>query len=199
MDNYHRITGIEEETTDEEESEVEVFIDKLFGTRVMELTYEYMALNGLFSSLSEFRSYLYDIWFTPFSRTVGGGDDIDSSGFETTFLAEAKNSIIRNYNWLTFYLDELEEEVDYCGYRQKSEIGIQVWVLINGLSECFKINSFLVYGVSPEFEFAVYTACFVLHQDESCSFTLNDNAYNVETRSVHSSSEDILRIAFFDA
>ncbi|XP_030838852.1 poly(U)-specific endoribonuclease isoform X1 [Strongylocentrotus purpuratus] len=172
LDNYIRFTGSSDTNTANEEREIENFLDEVFNTRVMDLTYDYLFNKGYFSSLSAFRSYVKDIWFTSYTRS---GGVLDSSAFEHTFVGEVKNGKVSGYhNWLAFYEDELEGNVNYYGYTSDNEpnqILMQFRLDDNG-SSYYKELASIIYGASPEFELAIFTVCFKENPNALSTFTM---------------------------
>mmetsp|Transcript_7117 Transcript_7117/g.10633 ORF Transcript_7117/g.10633 Transcript_7117/m.10633 type:complete len:148 (+) Transcript_7117:78-521(+) len=103
------------------------------------------------------------------------GDGADSSGFEHVFSGEVKNGKVSGFhNWIQFYLEERKGNVDYKGYikprgRVEDVTNDDDHVLTiqfdwNGIEKMVG-TSFI--GVSPEFEIALYTMCFLLGEEEN--------------------------------
>ncbi|XP_071486702.1 uridylate-specific endoribonuclease D-like, partial [Diadema antillarum] len=181
LDNYNRFTGTQDTTTSNENQEIENFLDDIYSTEVMSLTTQYMIDNGYFASASEFRDYVKSIWFDLYTRS---GGTIDSSGFEHTFVGEVKNGKVSGYhNWLAFYLDEQESTVNYYGYTSDNEPNqiLMQFRLDEGNASYYKELASIIYGASPEFELAVFTACFVENPNTISTFTLNGHTQRVQT------------------
>lgn len=90
------------------------------------------------------------------------------------YLILSLKQITGFHNWIRFYQEEKKGHVDYRGYlfpKTKGEAPVDsndhVLVLQfrwNGIEK--KINTMFV-GVSPEFEFAIYTMCFLVGSDHN--------------------------------
>jgi len=176
LDNYESQVGIEEVFSNEERQEVNAFLDAILQTAPMQFCHKYCrAKNSDFvpESLSGFRTLLFKIWFELYHRSRGGR--ADSSGFEHVFTGEIKDDKISGFhNWLQFYLEEQKGKVNYKGYlKPKSNSDAETndddhiltlqfeW----GGVEKFAGTCFI--GVSPEFEMALYTVCFLCGEEDN--------------------------------
>ncbi|XP_059508503.1 uridylate-specific endoribonuclease C isoform X2 [Stegostoma tigrinum] len=170
LDNYEMSTGIAEVVTPEERAENNRFLDAVLGTKVMQLTHQYLVGKNLTSAdPQQFKQHLYDIWFQLYSR--GGRYGRDSSGFEHVFVGETKRGreIMGLHNWVQFYLQEKRNHIDYKGFvarkdKNKPDEDDHVLNLQFSWKEMVKPVGSSFIGVSPEFEVAVYTICFLLSQ-----------------------------------
>jgi len=176
LDNYKAETGEAETVTSAERKEAWDFLKAIMESAPMQFCHKYLVAkgaNGVPEDPSAFTSLLYKIWFELYNRQRGGR--ADSSGFEHVFVGEVKDDSISGFhNWLQFYLEEQKGNLDYRGYIKPQDHSEAVansddnvltlqfrW---NGI-EKFVGTSFI--GVSPEFEFAVYTMCFLLGEEEN--------------------------------
>jgi len=125
--------------------------------------------------LADFARELYNIWFVLYKREALD----DSSGFEHVFVGEERDGkVMGMHNWLQIYVEEKKGHFDYKGYilprrRARGEEPHETEQLITIQFEWFgklKPVSTSFIGTSPEFEFALYTLCFLL----------GDEAQNVE-------------------
>lgn len=102
------------------------------------------------------------------------------SNVATSLLVARQNGKVSGFhNWIRFYLEEKAGNVDYRGYikpRGSNEARtnnddqlLTIQFTWNGVEKSVG-SSFI--GVSPEFEFALYTLCF-LAGDEENEFTLD--------------------------
>ncbi|MED6241872.1 hypothetical protein ATANTOWER_029008 [Ataeniobius toweri] len=120
---------------------------------------------------TEFKEQLYRIWFELYARR--GSSRPDSSGFEHVFVGETRGgrTVIGFHNWIQLYLQEKLGHIDYKGYsvtanspqpdEYKHILALQFsWK--NGI----KPKGSIFIGVSPEFEFALYTLCFLTSPNE---------------------------------
>ncbi|XP_072169913.1 uridylate-specific endoribonuclease-like [Diadema setosum] len=179
LNNYHRSVGVEENTTTRENQEIEAFLDAILNTDVMRLTYDFLFRKGYFSTPSAFRDYLKSTWFDLYARSKGQRV-LDSSAFEHTFVGEIKNGRVTGFhNWLQFYLQELAGNLNYYGYTKTSQPN-QILLQFNWHSRV-KVMSSVMVGVSPEFEMALFTVCFIAQPGQMCSFNLNRNRVSVRT------------------
>ena len=82
--------------------------------------------------------------------------------------------LIYFHNWIQFYIEEKKGKVDYRGYIKPKSRGqartdsddnvLTLQFAWNGIEKCVG-TSFI--GVSPEFEMAVYTTCFLLGEEDN--------------------------------
>ena len=176
LDNYTAATGAEESLSDSERAEVQTFLKAVLQTAPMQFCHLYcheQKPDIVPASPAEFQRLLQTIWFDLYRRERGGR--LDSSGFEHVFVGEVKNGDVSGFhNWIQFYKEEQKGGLDYRGYiKPKGEGGAEhddndhlltlqfAW---NGV-EKFVGSSFI--GVSPEFEMALYTLCFLLGEEEN--------------------------------
>ena len=117
-----------------------------------------------------------------------------------------KNKVIGFHNWVQFYLEEKRGNVDYKGYikprGQNNAVTngddniLTIQFTWNGY-EKFVGSSFL--GVSPEFEFVLYTMCFLVG-GESNFVDLNTGTDYFELEvNVHTMARDKIGTSFVKA
>uniref|UniRef100_A0A8C3IMJ2 Uridylate-specific endoribonuclease n=1 Tax=Chrysemys picta bellii TaxID=8478 RepID=A0A8C3IMJ2_CHRPI len=172
LDNYETSTGVAEVVTPQEMAENNRFLDAILETEVMKLTHQYLVRkNWSKPSLNDFKSQLYGIWFQLYTRETGKGPD--SCGFEHVFVGETKHGkeILGLHNWVQFYLQEKHKQIDYKGYiaRRKNsrpDEDDQVLSLQFSWKGLVKPVGSTFIGVSPEFEFALYTIIFLQSQEK---------------------------------
>lgn len=175
LDNYVSETGVGETMTSKDRSETWAFIHGIMRTLPMQFCHKYCVANGedIPDDEDEFKKLLYNIWFKMYTRQRGDG--ADSSGFEHVFTGEIKNGQVSGFhNWIQFYLEEKKGTVDYKGYikprgRREDVTNDDDHVLTiqfewNGVEKMVG-TSFI--GVSPEFEIALYTMCFLVGEEEN--------------------------------
>jgi poly(U)-specific endoribonuclease len=175
LDNYSGETGQEEVVSDSERSEVHNFLNAVYETGPMQFCHKYCHAkdpNRVPSDKEGFIKLLQSIWFEMYHRSRGGRED--SSGFEHVFVGEVKDGEVSGFhNWIQFYLEEQKGTVDYRGYIKPRGSGAEHddddYLLTLQFSwhgvEKFVGTSFI--GVSPEFEFALYTMCFLVGEEEN--------------------------------
>lgn len=200
LDNYERETGVAETVTTEERRENMRFIEAIMRTAPMQFAKNYLQRKKLAPRDDrEFKRVLHNVWFELYKREVQN----DSSGFEHVFVGEEKNGkIIGFHNWIQFYREERKGLVDYKGYilprrsrgRQADHpdgheqlITLQFsWTDADDGSDDIKSLSSTLIGVSPEFEVAMYTLCFLAgHEDNHITvgeYDINIKCYKINSR-----------------
>lgn len=174
LDNYTAETGIQETITNTERQENWNFLRAVMQTGPMQFCHKYCVANNgdIPEDKEEFTKLLYKIWFHLYSRDRDG-DGNDSSGFEHVFVGEIKDSKVSGFhNWIYYYLEEKKGNVDYRGYikpRTKHHVDnddhiLTLQFLWNGVEKTVG-SSFI--GVSPEFELALYTMCFLVGEENN--------------------------------
>ncbi|NXS10222.1 ENDOU endoribonuclease, partial [Neodrepanis coruscans] len=161
LDNYQRATGREEEVTAEELREQENFLERVMETQLMKRLFTFLHEKNRYSSQQEFLDDLKEMWFGLYSR---GDGEQDSSGFEHVFSGEVKKGKVSGFhNWIRFYLLEKQGAVNYLSHNFNGPwdtfpdvLGLQFsW---DGFHK--EVGSAFI-GSSPEFEFGLYTLCFL--------------------------------------
>ena len=186
LDNYKPETGSSETISSQEKGEKIAFLKAIMQTAPMQLCHKYLLAKGaedVPKDPSDFIDLLYKIWFELYRRDSSN----DSSGFEHVFVGEVQDDKVSGlHNWIQIYIEEKKGNLDYRGYvKPKSESGAETNSDDHVLTlqfrwhgvEKFVGTSFI--GVSPEFEFAVYTTCFLLGSEE------NDIALKTGTDEFH--------------
>lgn len=196
LDNYEAECGKEETFTNAEREETMKFLDAIMETAPMQFCHKYCHAkkpSEVPESLSGFRDLLFKIWFELYSRTRGGRKD--SSGFEHVFVGEIKDNDVSGFhNWIQFYLEEKKGKLDYRGYikpRDKNDAlqdsNDHVLTLQFAWEGVEKFVSTSFIGVSPEFEVALYTMCFLVGEEQNAielntgtdTFDLNIRCYRM--------------------
>ncbi|NXG20930.1 ENDOU endoribonuclease, partial [Grallaria varia] len=185
LDNYETSTGVAEVVTPEEIAENYCFLDAILETKVMRLAHEYLLKKNLAKpNLADFKHQLYDIWFQLYARE--GGDRPDSCGFEHVFVGETRhgNVILGLHNWVQFYLQEKRNQIDYKGYvtrkkKTRPDKDDQVLSIQFSWKGSVKPIGSTFIGVSPEFEFALYTVIFLLSEEKVTRETVKINEYEL--------------------
>lgn len=163
LDNYETATGVAETVTETEYKENWRFINLVYSTKCMELCYKYLKFKGVVKvSPAEFKKEFYDMWFKMYRRTRGMRQ-MDSSGFEHVFVGETRGDkeVIGFHNWIQFYLQEKIGKVDYKGFMASDRNPHLLTVQFSWKGEV-KPKGGIFIGVSPEFEIALYTVCYML-------------------------------------
>lgn len=185
LDNYERSTGVTERVTTEELTEISLFLDAVLETEVMKRAHRYLVSKGKSSSnLRAFKSQLNLIWFQLYRRQRNAG--LDSCGFEHVFVGETKSDteIYGFHNWVQFYLQEKNNNLDYKGYKARDHdlpdqddhvLNLQFsWhSLVKPVGSAF-------IGTSPEFEMAVFTIVFLMNTERSTTVLVNIDQCQME-------------------
>jgi len=175
LDNYSANTGVAEVVTSHEKKENKTFLNAIMQTGPMQFCHKYCCANNsdVPRSINKFIDLLHNIWFDLYFRQHGGRPD--SSGFEHVFVGEIKNGEVSGFhNWIMLYLEEMKGNLNYKGYikprnKDNAETNSDDHVLTlqfdwNGVEK--KVGTSFI-GVSPEFEMALYTMCFLVGQKEN--------------------------------
>jgi len=175
LDNYTSEVGVSEKVTHKERGENQRFLDAIMQTAPMQFCHAYCVEHGddVPKSKQGFMKLLDDIWFDLYYRDRSAGRD--SSGFEHVFVGEIKNDQVSGFhNWIRFYLEEKRGDVDYRGYIKPKSYSdaptddndhvLTLQFNWNGVPK--KVGTSFV-GVSPEFEMALYTMCFLVGEKEN--------------------------------
>ncbi|XP_078510814.1 poly(U)-specific endoribonuclease-like [Lissotriton helveticus] len=186
LDNYEMSTGVAEVVTPEEVAENNRFLDAILETEVMKIAHEYLVQKKVAKpNLKDFKTQLYSIWFQLYSRESGRG--ADSCGFEHVFVGESKRGkeIIGLHNWVQFYLQEKRNHIDYKGYvarqyKSRPDEDDQVLNLQFSWKEMVKPVGSSFIGVSPEFEFALFTVIFLMSQEKVTKEVVRIEEYELQ-------------------
>ncbi|XP_041109852.1 poly(U)-specific endoribonuclease-A-like [Polyodon spathula] len=96
----------------------------------------------------------------------------DSCGFEHVLVGETRSKqVIGFHNWIQFYLQEKQNHLNYRGNKARSnkhrpEEDQLLTFQFSCKDQLKPVRSSFI-GVSPEFEFAVYTICFLMSHTHS--------------------------------
>lgn len=190
LNNYERSTGVAERTTTTEQREIDAFLTAIFNTDVIQSTYNLLYNKGHFSSEADFKDFMKTTWFGLYSRS---GGILDSSAFEHTFVGEMKNGAVTGFhNWIQFYLQEMAGNLNYYGYRSEKQPN-QLLLQFNWAGQVKTLSS-IMYGVSPEFELALFSVCFIARPNDLCTFTINGHNVAIRTWKIEG---DKLGAAYF--
>jgi poly(U)-specific endoribonuclease len=167
---------VAETVSDVERREIWTFLRAIMETAPMQFCHKYCHANEpdkVPADSEGFLKLLHQIWFQLYRRTRGGRDD--SSGFEHVFVGEVKDSQVSGFhNWIQLYLEEQKGALDYRGYIKPRSSGeactndddhiLTLQFSWKGIEKSVG-TSFI--GVSPEFEFALYTMCFLVGGEDN--------------------------------
>ncbi|XP_019910799.2 poly(U)-specific endoribonuclease-A [Esox lucius] len=182
LDNYNRNTGTTEDFTPEQLAEQETFLrETMSNTELGRELYAFLFTKGRYGSEKEFLHDLKMMWFGLYSRYAG---KMDSSGFEHIFAGEIKGGKISGFhNWLQFYLQEKQGLLDYYSHSFNGPwtsypdvLGMQfMW------DGYFKQVGSALIGSSPEFDFALYSLCYITRPGKQCKLSLGGKPLLIQT------------------
>ncbi|XP_063215378.1 uridylate-specific endoribonuclease [Chroicocephalus ridibundus] len=181
LDNYQRATGREEDVTAEELREQDNFLREVMKTELMKKLFAFLHKKNRYGSEQEFVADLKEMWFGLYSR---GDGEQDSSGFEHVFSGEVKKGKVSGFhNWIRFYLLEKQGAVNYFSHNFEGPwdtypdvLGLQFsW---DGFYK--EVGSAFI-GSSPEFEFGLYTLCFIARPGRACHLSLGGYSLSIQT------------------
>ncbi|XP_012938682.1 poly(U)-specific endoribonuclease-A [Aplysia californica] len=182
LNNYVPAKGAQEHVTSHELQEEEAFLDAIFRTSVMKTLQNYLICSGSVRNHAELRERLIKMWFDLYPRSGSGVHD-DTSGFEHIMVGEYKSRGVASgyHSWIAFYEDEKDGELDYFGYVQQKPPGV-IGAAFDWNGHVKDLGSFFI-GVSPEFDMAIYSLCFIKFPGRSCHISLNNNDLTIQTYS----------------
>uniref|UniRef100_A0AC35UHW8 Endoribonuclease n=1 Tax=Rhabditophanes sp. KR3021 TaxID=114890 RepID=A0AC35UHW8_9BILA len=176
MDNYEADVASVETSTPEEEREISEFLLNVFKSPLSNYLYEFLQRKNHPYAVDKktYAKWMRQLWFGTYSRARGVQNS--SSGFEHVFIGEIKNEVIGMHNWLRFYILEKNstmDKFDYKGFLVK-RFNLLAAVKYSWLSQYKKSGSFLI-GSSPEFDFSLYTLCFLSRRGMStCNIEIDN-------------------------
>uniref|UniRef100_A0A452H3U5 Uridylate-specific endoribonuclease n=1 Tax=Gopherus agassizii TaxID=38772 RepID=A0A452H3U5_9SAUR len=179
LDNYQRMTGSGEAFSAEQLKEQENFLQEVMKTELMIKLYNFLHKKS--NTQEEFVSDLKEMWFGLYSR---GEEEGDSSGFEHVFSGEVKKGKVSGFhNWIRFYLLEKKGLVDYHSHNYDGPWASYPDVLGMQFSwdGYFKEVGSAFIGCSPEFEFGLYTLCFIARPGKMCRLSLGGHQLGIQT------------------
>ncbi|XP_065715107.2 uridylate-specific endoribonuclease [Patagioenas fasciata] len=181
LDNYQRAMDREEEVTAEELREQDNFLKEVMKTELMKKLFAFLHEKNRYGSEQEFVADLKEMWFGLYSR---GDGEQNSSGFEHVFSGEVKKGKVSGFhNWIRFYLLEKQGIVNYFSHNFNGPwdtypdvLGLQFnW---DGFYK--EVGSAFI-GSSPEFEFGLYTLCFIARPGRACHLSLGGYSLSIQT------------------
>ncbi|KAB0402630.1 hypothetical protein E2I00_000840 [Balaenoptera physalus] len=181
LNNYQRATGHGEHFTAQQLAEQDTFLREAMKTAVMKELYGFLHQQNRYSTEQEFVNDLKNMWFGLYAR---GKEEKDSGGFEHVFSGEVKKGKVTGFhNWIQFYMQEKEGLVDYyshiCDGRWDSHP--HVLALQFSWDGYYKEVSSTFIGSSPEFEFALYSLCFIARPGKVCQLSLGGHPLAIQT------------------
>ncbi|XP_032104315.1 poly(U)-specific endoribonuclease isoform X4 [Sapajus apella] len=181
LNNYQRATGHGEHFSAQQLAEQDAFLREIMKTAVMKELYSFLHYQNRYSSEQEFVDDLKNMWFGLYSR---GKEEGDSSGFEHVFSGEVKKGKVTGFhNWIRFYLQEKEGLVDYYSHILDGPWDSYPDVLAMQFTwdGYYKEVGSAFIGSSPEFEFALYSLCFIARPGKVCQLSLGGYPLAIRT------------------
>ncbi|XP_055016289.1 LOW QUALITY PROTEIN: uridylate-specific endoribonuclease-like [Boleophthalmus pectinirostris] len=189
LDNYRRMTGQTESFTQQQLQEQDRFVrETMSNTAVGRELFSFLRSKGIYSSEEEFIEDLKKMWFGLYSRSSGA---MDSSGFEHIFAGEVKGGKVSGFhNWIQFYLLEKRGQLNYYSHSfdgpwlsYPDVLGMQFnW---NGY---YKQVGSAIIGCSPEFDFALYSLCYITRPGKMCYLSVGGKELRIQTYTWDNSS-----------
>lgn len=182
LDNYQRMTGQTEDFNAQQLNEQDTFLrETMSNTELGRELFAFLYTKGVYISEEEFIQDLKMMWFGLYSRN---NNKLDSSGFEHTFAGEIKGGKVSGFhNWIQFYLLEKRRELNYYSHSFNGP-----WISypdVLGLQ--FKWDGYYkqvgsaVIGCSPEFDFAMYSLCYITRPGKQCRLSLGGKELIIQT------------------
>ncbi|XP_071351019.1 uridylate-specific endoribonuclease A [Trachinotus anak] len=182
LDNYQRMTGQNEDFSPEQLAEQEAFVkETMSNTELGRELFAFLYTKGVYASEEEFIQDLKMMWFGLYSRY---NNKMDSSGFEHIFAGEVKGGKVSGFhNWIQFYLLEKRGQLNYYSHSFNGPwttypdvMGMQfMW------DGYFKQVGSAVIGCSPEFDFAIYSLCYITRPGKQCRLSLGGKELIIQT------------------
>ncbi|KAL6111546.1 endou [Pungitius sinensis] len=189
LDNYDRMTGQTEDFSPQQLAEQETFVkETMSNTELGRELFAFLHTKGVYASEEEFIQDLKMMWFGLYSRS---SNKMDSSGFEHIFAGEVKGGKISGFhNWIRFYLLEKNGKLNYYSHSFNGPwtsypdvMGMQfMW------EGYYKQVGSSVIGCSPEFDFALYSLCYITRPGKQCRLSLAGKELIIQTYTWDNSS-----------
>ncbi|KAL7408128.1 hypothetical protein ABVT39_018665 [Epinephelus coioides] len=189
LDNYNRMTGQTEDFSPQQLAEQETFLkETMSNTELGRELFAFLFTKGVYASEEEFIHDLKMMWFGLYSRN---NNKMDSSGFEHIFAGEIKGGKVSGFhNWIQFYLLEKRGQLNYYSHSFNGPwttypdvMGMQfMW------DGYYKQVGSAVIGCSPEFDFALYSLCYIARPGKQCRLSLGGQELIIQTYTWNNSS-----------
>uniref|UniRef100_A0A3Q2QNU1 Uridylate-specific endoribonuclease n=1 Tax=Fundulus heteroclitus TaxID=8078 RepID=A0A3Q2QNU1_FUNHE len=189
LNNYKRMTGQTESFSSQQLTEQDTFLkETMLNTELGRELFAFLYTKGVYKSESEFIQDLKNMWFGLYSRN---NNALDSSGFEHIFAGEIKGGKVSGFhNWIQFYLLEKRGELNYYSHsfngpwsNYPDVLGLQFkW------DGYYKQVGSAVIGCSPEFDFAIYSLCYIARPGKQCRLSLGGKELIIQTYTWDNSS-----------
>ncbi|KAH7724225.1 Protein K02A11.3 [Aphelenchoides avenae] len=196
LDNFTPQVGIPEKDTEQVNKEVVNFIDTVFASKTWTVFTDLLRKKNhpLAKNPATLKNAIKILWFDHYSRAKGVPD---SSAFEHIFSGELKNGEVSGlHNWVTLYQRERNwtEEFDYKGFIVK-RFDLMATAVFSWHNQPKKTGSFFI-GTSPEFDLALFTACFLARPSQDCNVDLDGCPVNIVTHSLDQNGRTFIGSAY---
>ncbi|KAG9330105.1 hypothetical protein JZ751_024443, partial [Albula glossodonta] len=182
LDNYQRQTGQAERFSSAQLAEQDTFLrEAISNTEIGRELSAFFLSKGHYSTEKDFIHDLKMMWFGLYSRS---SNVKDSSGFEHIFAGEVKKGKVSGFHsWIQFYRLEKKGLMNYYSYSfdgpwtsYPDVLGMQFkW------DGYFKQVGSAIMGSSPEFDFALYSLCYIARPGRQCYLSLGGNTLVIQT------------------
>uniref|UniRef100_I3KSE6 Uridylate-specific endoribonuclease n=1 Tax=Oreochromis niloticus TaxID=8128 RepID=I3KSE6_ORENI len=182
LDNYNRMTGQAENFSSQQLAEQDKFVrETMSNTQVGRELFAFLYNKGIYKSEEDFIQDLKMMWFGLYSRN---NNQLDSSGFEHIFAGEIKGGKVSGFhNWIRFYLLEKSGKLNYYSHSFNGPwttfpdvLGMQfMW------DGYYKQVGSAVIGCSPEFDFAIYSLCYITRPGKQCHLSVGGSTLIIQT------------------
>uniref|UniRef100_A0A3Q4HL10 Uridylate-specific endoribonuclease n=1 Tax=Neolamprologus brichardi TaxID=32507 RepID=A0A3Q4HL10_NEOBR len=186
LDNYNRMTGQAENFSSQQLAEQDKFVrETMSNTQLGQELFAFL-YNKIYKSEEDFIQDLKMMWFGLYSRN---NNQLDSSGFEHIFAEIKKGKVSGFHNWIQFYLLEKSGKLNYYSHSFNGPwttfpdvLGMQfMW------DGYYKQVGSAVIGCSPEFDFAIYSLCYITRPGK-CHLSVGGNTLIIQTYTWDNSS-----------
>ncbi|XP_004544966.2 uridylate-specific endoribonuclease A [Maylandia zebra] len=189
LDNYNRMTGQAENFSSQQLAEQDKFVrETMSNTQLGRELFAFLYNKGIYKSEEDFIQDLKMMWFGLYSRN---NNQLDSSGFEHIFAGEIKGGKVSGFhNWIRFYLLEKSGKLNYYSHSFNGPwttfpdvLGMQfMW------DGYYKQVGSAAIGCSPEFDFAIYSLCYITRPGKQCHLSVGGKTLIIQTYTWDNSS-----------
>lgn len=190
LDNYEADENLHEKPSVTKQREEDAFIDAIIKTNrgPMQIVFDYLRKKSKVSMkcIDQFKPVLKEMWFEKYSKR---GRGLKSSGFEHTFVGElgySRGSITKItkgfHNWFQFLTERTLGRLTYHPPLISKDVSVEpalVRARFQWRGKRKPPGSSFFVGTSPDFEMALYTACFF--EGTNCSCKLNGKQLSFKT------------------
>ncbi|PVD31921.1 hypothetical protein C0Q70_07347 [Pomacea canaliculata] len=197
-DTYEKsLEGLFDDDADDEIAYIENYVEQLIATNPMSLVLDFLSTKGCINSSDDARkAFIYELWFNTYPPNEVDISSKYRSGFQHVFLGELRGTTVLGFfNWLTFYLEEMQGRINYRGWIDYMKNPSMVSVSFDWLGIQAPIRSFFV-GVSPEFDMALATVCALVRPERACPVVINNQTFTYQTYIIRHKRQLQLAAAF---